>query len=92
MAKPIKFETGRKVITQGAFDAFGDGPFLYKCLVKHLCNDWGDLSAEDKKANNHAVRNGERILSAYNHPGGQKLWIVTESDRSATTFLLPEEY
>ena len=43
---------------------------------------------------------GERVLSAYaideSKPakgyGGNCLWIITERDRSLTTFLLPDEY
>jgi len=37
------------------------------------------------------VKNDFRILSAYNTPSG-RLWVITEADRSVTTFLLPEEY
>ena len=43
---------------------------------------------------------GERVLSAYaiyeSKPakgyGDNCLWIITERDRSVTTFLLPDEY
>jgi hypothetical protein len=43
---------------------------------------------------------GERVLSAYaideSKPakgyGGNCRWIITERDRSLTTFLLPDEY
>jgi len=33
-----------------------------------------------------------RILSAYTTSAGDKIWILTEADRSATTLMLPEEY
>ena len=39
-----------------------------------------------------AIRSGMRILSAYHTSTGQKFWIITEADRSATTILLPEDY
>ena len=42
-------------------------------------------------ANTAALKDGERLLSAYTLPGGERLWIVTEWDRSVTTLLLPEE-
>ncbi|NKF83817.1 plasmid related protein [Ralstonia solanacearum] len=29
---------------------------------------------------------------AYVLPGGQTIWIITEADRRATTFLLPGDY
>ena len=35
---------------------------------------------------------GFRILSAYMLKTGVKIWIITEADRSVTTFLLPDEY
>ena len=38
------------------------------------------------------VMDGFRLLSSYRTNAGDKLWIITESDRSATTLLLPEEY
>jgi hypothetical protein len=31
-------------------------------------------------------------LSAYRTHAGDQLWIITESDHSVTTILLPEEY
>ena len=48
--------------------------------------------AEDVQANSAALRYGYRVLSSYEIGSGQKLWIITEADRSATTLLLPEEY
>jgi hypothetical protein len=42
--------------------------------------------------NEEAVVNGERVLSSYALQDGQKVWILTEADRSATTLLLPDEY
>jgi len=32
------------------------------------------------------------LLSAYRTLRGEKLWIITEWDRSVTTLLLPEDY
>jgi len=60
-------------------------------LFRHLTGDWGDVDEFDKQQNDLAVKGGSRILSAYQTPAG-KLWLITESDRSATTFLLPDEY
>jgi hypothetical protein len=37
------------------------------------------------------VRDGSRVLSAYETAAG-RVWVITESDRSATTLLVPEEY
>lgn len=69
---------------------------MYPFLRRHHTGDWGDLSAEDKAANDHAVANGGRILSKYHAalPSGAEVsfYIVTESDRSVTTILLCEDY
>ena len=50
------------------------------------------MDEEDKKTNNYAVTHGERILSSYKDVNGTKFWVITETDRSATTVLLPEDY
>jgi hypothetical protein len=50
-----------------------------------------DLSDEDRKENDYSLEHGFRLLSAYRTHAGDKLWIITESDRSVTTLLLPEE-
>jgi hypothetical protein len=61
-------------------------------LRRHVTGDDGDLSEEDKIANRSALTTGGRIFSAYNLAGRERLWIITESDRSSTCLLLPEEY
>jgi hypothetical protein len=67
-------------------------------LSRHAGGDWGNVSRQHAANNRKAVRQGGRILSACPiDPAkpckGPKnmLWIVTEADRSATTFLLPGE-
>ncbi len=73
---------------------------MRQCLSRHVRGDWGVVCAEDRKSNFEALRGGFRIFSAYpidpEEPckgfGDNTLWIITEADRSATTFLLPEEY
>ena len=85
------FEPGQVVATPGALTLAEQGVNLLAYLVRHLSGDWGDLCQEDKQENTFSVKNGFRILSAYNTRLG-KLWVITEADRSATTFLLPSEY
>jgi len=65
---------------------------IQKALQRHVVGDWGELDEEDKKANDQALQNGERLLSAYQSATGTKFWIITEADRSVTTVLLPEDY
>lgn len=67
--------------------------FIGECLVRYRQCDWGDTCNEDKKANDRAVKVGERILAVYTYPKtGEKIWIITEWDRSYTTVLFPDEY
>jgi hypothetical protein len=54
--------------------------------------DWGELDQSDVAENEHSMAHGFRLLSSYRTDAGEKLWIITESDRSATTLLLPDEY
>jgi hypothetical protein len=42
--------------------------------------------------NEFSLEHGFRILSSYTTAAGEKLWVITEADRSATTLLLREEY
>ena len=94
-----RFELGAIVSTPGALEACTPD-ILRCCLARHLTADWGCVCAEDREANDEALSQGNRILSAYpiddTKPcegfGTNTLWIITEADRSVTTFLLPEEY
>jgi len=61
-------------------------------LLRHKRGDWGALDPDDRRANEHALLVGTRLLSAYLTRTGAMLWVITEGDRSATTLLLPEEY
>ncbi|HXS95059.1 MAG TPA: hypothetical protein VN736_10670 [Candidatus Limnocylindrales bacterium] len=88
-----RFELGLIVATPGALAALqeaGEHPAHF--LARHVTGDWGDLDEHDHRENEFSVTNGFRILSAYTLSTGTRLWIITEADRSATTFLLPSEY
>jgi hypothetical protein len=62
-------------------------------LRRHVNGDWGDLGSEyDEQANNRAVKEVSRIFSVYKLVTDIKVWVITEADRSSTTFLLPSEY
>lgn len=67
-----------------AFEASGDLPLTY--LQRHLSGDWGDLDAHDVHENEESLKHGWRILSAYNLSDGTKIWIITEANRTVTTF------
>jgi len=59
---------------------------------RHVSGDWGDVCTDDASANEWALKNDGRILSSYKTKVGEKIWVITEADRSATTLLLPDEY
>lgn len=88
----MKFSPGSIVITPGAEALIQkDGEKLAELLTRHLNGDWGDMVASDKALNDDAITSGDRIMSAY-VIDGEKVWVITESDRSVTTVLLPDEY
>ncbi len=65
--------------------------FTHELLRRHLSGDWGELDAHDRRENARSLKHGFRVLSSY-RVGGQKVWIITEADRSSTCLLLPSEY
>lgn len=86
-----KFPIGNLVATANAEAKFSE-EVLQSCLNRHASGDWGDLCTEDIRSNEQALEFGSRLFSSYETPEHGKLWIITEADRSATTFLLPEDY
>lgn len=86
-----KFQLGEVVMTVGVSEVIGEGEMML-ALARHHNGDWGDLSEDDKKQNDEALKVGDRLLSSYISSKGVKFWIITEWDRSVTTILLPEEY
>jgi hypothetical protein len=93
ISKQPAFELGQIVATPGALAALkkaGQQPGEF--LTRHIIRDWGDLAEEDRKENEYSVERGFRLLSAYKTNAGDRVWIITEADRSVTTLLLPEEY
>ena len=89
----ILFRPGSIVATPGAIEAMENNNVLsLDLLSRHLCGDWGVIPKEDAKANQDALKYGDRILSSYLITDSIRIWLITEADRSCTTFLLPEEY
>ena len=89
-----RFSPGQIVMTIGVDELVQHGrlnPTPY--LGRHLHGDWGDLSDDDRRLNDIALKSGEdRLFSSYQVTPDLKLWIITEWDRSVTTLLLPSEY
>jgi hypothetical protein len=89
-----RFKPGQVIMTIGIAERVRQGlldpvPFLRR----HLDGDWGDLSDNERRQNDAALKSGEdRLFSSYQATPDLKFWIITEWDRSVTTLMLPSEY
>jgi len=91
VARKLKFPLGAVRVTRGVAQSL-DPSDVAEALTRHARGDWGEVGEEDWKENELSVREGFRLLSAYNAKDGTRFWVITEADRSSTTVLLPEEY
>ena len=90
--KPL-FDLGQLVATPGALAALeksGQSPMAF--LTRHVTGDWGDIPEDDRKENQFSLENGFRLMSSYTTSAGDRVWVITENNRSHTTLLLPDEY
>ena len=90
--KPL-FDLGQLVATPGALAALeksGQNPMDF--LSRHVTGDWGELTDDDRKENQFSLEKGFRLLSSYTTNAGDRVWVITEADRSHITILLPDEY
>jgi len=92
MIKRTLFALGQVVSTPNAL-RFAEAEYidLLALLVRHQSGDWGDVSEEDRESNEEALLMPLRIMSSYKF-SNDKIWIITEADRSVTTILLPSDY
>lgn len=91
LVRPVDFALGQLMMTPGVQGSVPPSE-LMRALRRHARGDWGELDDEDRRANDRALKEGSRLLSAYRTSDGVKFWIITEADRSVTTALLPDEY
>jgi hypothetical protein len=83
LAKPGKFELGMVVMTPGASETLLTAQHVPpEFLLRHQHGDWGELCAEDRRENERSLRVGSRLLSSYRTRTEEKLWVITEWDRS----------
>lgn len=93
MPQPVRFKLGRLFVTRGAAEVLRESsqsPLEF--FNRHARLERGELSDDDHPENVFSVSRQLRIFSAFKTAQGVKLWVITESDRSATTILLPSEY
>lgn len=91
----MRLETGKCLISRGLANSISENPSFAKevrdSFNKYVNGDWGDLSEDDKVANENALIYGDRILATYN-TSIEKIYIITEWDRSYTTLMFASEY
>ncbi|MCP4996132.1 MAG: hypothetical protein GY934_20485 [Gammaproteobacteria bacterium] len=86
------FPLGQQVLTIGAIAVLQQARQRpEEFLKRHQSGDWGEVPVEDARANLQAIHQGLRIISSYSL-GGERLWLITEADRRATTVLRSDEY
>ena len=92
----VAINLGRLLMTRGVNDLVAEdeafAKFVTSSLTRHRSGDWGNLTDEDKQENELSLKAGYRLLSAFEAKGLPKIWIITETDRSVTTILFPDEY
>lgn len=86
-----KFRLGRIVMTHSVMNCLSEED-IFTGIRRHQSGDWGDANQHDPAANDRALVDGTRLLSAYQTSSGITFWLLTEADRSVTTVLLPEDY
>jgi len=87
------FPLGQIVATPAALEAIEEaGQTPADFLARHAAGDWGGVSPDDAQENELSLKEGYRLMSVYWTAKEEKLYLITEADRSATTMLLPDEY
>jgi hypothetical protein len=89
--KEPRFPLGQIFATPGVLEEVHPEDRLAS-LARHAAGDWGNLDEDDRIENELAVMRGFRLFSVYQDRNRVKFYLITEADRSATTFLLPSEY
>lgn len=88
------FDLGQVVATPGAMALLASaGEKPARLLERHVSGDWGEVPPEDARENERSLKYSWRLVSSY--PVGdadERVWVITEADRSSTCLLLPSEY
>lgn len=84
------FNLGRVVATSNAMEHL-ESHEIHTLITRHITGDFG-VDKNDTNVNLNAIKTGkERIFSAYT-VRGEKIYVITEWDRSVTTVLLASDY
>jgi hypothetical protein len=71
--------------------------FVFTSVLRHQEGDWGEGCDDDRYVNDLAITSGSRIVSVYHCSTehsyeSDRIFIITEADRSVTTVLWAGEY
>lgn len=91
MTTNSKFPLGQTVVTPAALEKLNPLD-AHASLRRHAFGDWGEVDDVDRAENDYSLDKPLRLFSVYHDRNGQKFWIITEADRSATTIQLPSDY
>lgn len=92
VSRQPRFQLGVTLSTPAALDHLNaNGVSPVELLVRHQSGGWGEVCPDDAQANEQAVVRGGRILSVYT-VAKERVYVLTEADRSSTTLLFPREY
>jgi hypothetical protein len=87
-----------RVVATSAVAADVPHSLITALLDRHATGDWGDLSEDDKAANEEAARTGDgRLFSSYATTDHGTIWVITndirgEGEGPITTGLFPDDY
>ena len=85
------FPLGRVLATPGALLALEKaGQLPQEFLDRHANGDWGEVGSDGANENEISLQTGLRLLSSYTTVTGDRLWIITENDRSLRPCSFPE--
>jgi hypothetical protein len=93
-----KFDLGQVVVTPGARTALSmpgsfDHDLARTLLERFVAGDWGEETPPERAAENQAAQGGGgRIAACYPVGHGMVVWLVSEWDRTLTSFVGAGEY
>lgn len=84
-----RFSQGRVIMSDGVSSLVQQGELnVLHYLERHLGGDWGDVTPQRSRANEHGVHNRELLFSRYPLRSDLLLYVITEGDRSITSMWL----
>ncbi len=87
--RPPQFECGHIIMSPLVQQLVREGHLdLAPYLDRHRAGDWGEVSDQDRQANDSALRDRGALFSIYSITPTLKLCIWTEEDQRETTILL----